>query len=150
MAGCYHLNSKFISKSSSLARDVILQLLKKLKLYRKLGLDTVFKATISFRTKIYLWSLVDYQHLQKYFYNWNITLNYYFICKINIRGNFLYLEMPLVALNTHILTPLFHPLSKTVNNSKGFVSVVLMIMSFQSFEVFYSSKINFFLFASLW
>ena len=66
----------------------------------------VHKAPISFHVKIYLWSIVDYQHLQKFFYNWNITLNYYFICKINIRGNFPYLEMPLVASNTYILTPL--------------------------------------------
>ena len=84
--------------------------LEKLKLCTKLGPDTVCETPISFHIKIYLWSLVDYQHLQKYFYNWNITLNYYFICKINIRGNFIYLEMPLVASNAHILTPLFRPL----------------------------------------
>ena len=36
------------------------------------------------------WSFADYQHLQKYFYNWNITLYYCFIHKINIRGNFIW------------------------------------------------------------
>ena len=75
--------------------DVMLQLLKKLKLYSKLGPDTVHKAPISFHIKTYLWSLVDYQHLQKYFYNWNIKLNYYFICKINIKGNFMQHQIPI-------------------------------------------------------
>ena len=83
----------------------------------------VLKTHISFHIKIYLWLLVDYQHLQKYFYNWNITLNYYFICKINIRGNFIYLEMPLVASNTHISTPLFRPLWKILNDLKRYVPV---------------------------
>ena len=31
-----------------------------------------------------MWSFVDYQRLQKYFHNLNITLNYSFICKIYI------------------------------------------------------------------
>ena len=42
-----------------LSPDVMLQLLKKLKLYSKLGPDTVHKAPISFHIKTYLWSLVD-------------------------------------------------------------------------------------------
>ena len=88
-------------------------------IYTKLHPDTVHKAPISFHIKIYLWLLVDYQHPQKYFYIWNITLNHYFMCKINIRGNFPYLEMPLVASITHILTPLFCPLWKIVNESKS-------------------------------
>ena len=104
----------------------MLQLLKKLKLYvyKTASRYSTQGPHVSFHIKIYLWSLVDYQHLQKYFYNWNITLNYYFICKINIRGNFLYLEMSLVASNTHILTPLFRPLWKIVNDSKCFVHSV--------------------------
>ena len=65
----------------------MLYLLKKLKLYTKLGPERVHKAPIGIQIKIYLWTFVDYQHLQKYFYNWKITLNYSFIYKINIRGN---------------------------------------------------------------
>ena len=53
----------------------MLQLLQKLKLYAELGPETVHKAPISIHIKIYLSSFVDYQHLQKYFYNWYITLN---------------------------------------------------------------------------
>ena len=68
----------------------MLHLLEKLKLYTKLLLERVHKAPISIQFKIYLWSFVDYQHLQKYFYNWSITMNYYFIYKINIRGNFIW------------------------------------------------------------
>ena len=129
----------------------MLQLLKKLKLYiHKLCPDIVYKAPISFHIKIHLWSLVDYQHLKKYFNNRNITLNYYFICNINMRGNFLYLEMPLVASNTHNLTSLFHPLWKIVNISKSFVPAVPMIISFKVLKYFSSGKISFFLFASLW
>ena len=126
------------------------QLLKKLELYIHKTAYTVHNAPISFHIKIYLWSLVDYQHLQKYFYNWNITLNYYFICKINIYGNFIYLEMPLVASNTHISTPLFCPLWKITNDSKGYVPAVPMIMSFKVLKYFSSGKISFFLFVSLW
>ena len=48
----------------------MLQLLKKLKLYTKLGPVKLG------HFKIYIRSFVDYQHLQKYFYNWNITWNY--------------------------------------------------------------------------
>ena len=54
--------------------DYVLQL-KKLNLYTKLGPDTVHKTPISFHIKFYLLPLVYYQHLQKYFYNWNISLN---------------------------------------------------------------------------
>ena len=68
----------------------MLHLLKKLKLYTKLVPETEHKAPISIQIKIYLWSFVDYQHMEKYFYNWNITLNYCFIYKINIRGNFIW------------------------------------------------------------
>ena len=124
----------------------MLLLLKKLKLYTKLSPDIVYKSPISFHIKIYLWSLVDYQHLQKCFYNWKITLNYYFICKINIRGNFLYLEMPLVASDTHILTPLFCPLWKIISDSKNVVPAVPMIMSFKVLKYFFSGEISFFLF----
>ena len=79
----------------------MLQLFKKLKLYRKLSPDVVHKNPMSFQIKIYLWSLVDYQHLQKCFYNWNIILNYYFICRINTRGNFIYLEMHQIPIFRH-------------------------------------------------
>ena len=77
-------------------------------------------------------------------------MNYYFIFKINTRDSFLYLEMPLVAPNTHNLTPLFRPLWKIVNDSKSFVPVVAMMMSFKVLKYFSSGKISFFLFASLW
>ena len=87
----------------------MLHLLKKLKLYTKMGPETERKAPISIHIKIYLWSFVDYQHLQKYFYNWNIiTLNHCLIYKINIRGNFTW--KCLTASNTHIISTLFHPL----------------------------------------
>ena len=59
----------------------MLHLLKKLKLKTKLSPERVHKAPISIQIKIHLWSFVDYQQLQKYFYNWNITLNYCFIYK---------------------------------------------------------------------
>ena len=59
-------------------------------LYTKLGPDRIHKAPISIQIKIYLWSFIDYQHIQKYFYNWNITLNYCFIYKINIKDNFIW------------------------------------------------------------
>ena len=121
-----------------------------LKLFTKLGPDTVHGPPISFHVKIYLWSLVDYEHLQKYFYNWNITLNYCFTSKINIIGNFIYLEMSLIASNTHIATPLFHPLWKIVNNSKSYGPAVPVIMSFKVLKYFSSDKISFFFFASLW
>ena len=111
---------------------------------------TVHKTSISFHIKVYLWSHVDYQHLQKYFYNWNITLNYYFICKIDIRDNFIYLEMPLVASNTHISAPLFCPLWKIVNDLKSYVPAVPMIMSFRVLKHFSTGKIIVFLFVSLW
>ena len=65
-------------------------LLKKLKLYIKLGPERVHKAPISIQIKIFLWSFVDDQHLQNYFYSWNIILNYCFIYKMNIRGNFIW------------------------------------------------------------
>ena len=77
----------------------MLHLLKKLKLYTKLVLERVHKAPISIQFKIYLLSFVDYQHLQKYFYNWSITMNYYFIYKMNIRGNFIWK----VSWSGHIL-----------------------------------------------
>ena len=118
----------------------MLHIFKKLKPYTKP--DTVHKAPISFYIKVYLWSLVDYEHLQKYFYDWNITLNYYFICKSNIRGNFIYLEMHLVGSNTHISTPLFCPLSKSVNDSKSYVPTVPMMMSFKVLKYFSGGKIS--------
>ena len=69
----------------------MLHLLKKLKLYTKLGPERVHQAPINIQIKMYLWSFADYQHsLQKYFYNWNIILTYCFIYKINIRGNFIW------------------------------------------------------------
>ena len=63
----------------------MLQFLKKLKL-RKSGSRKNIRKSI--HVKIYLWSFFDYHYLQKYLYNWNIKLNYYFICKINIKGYF--------------------------------------------------------------
>ena len=68
----------------------MLHLFKKLKLYTKLDQERVNKTSTSIQIKIYLLSFVDYQHLRKYFYYWNITLNYCSIYKINIRGNFLW------------------------------------------------------------
>ena len=57
--------------------------------------------------------------------------------------------MPLVAWNAHILTPLFPPLWKIVNDSKGFVPAVQMTMSFKVLKYFYINKISFFLFCWL-
>ena len=48
------------------------------------------KSTLSIHIKIYLWSFVDYHHLQKHFYNRNIILDYCFTCKNNIRGYFIW------------------------------------------------------------
>ena len=39
----------------------------------------------------------DSHYLQKYFYIWNIALNYYFICKINIRVYFISWKYPYFA-----------------------------------------------------
>ena len=50
----------------------------------------VQKQYISIQIRIYLWSFIDYQHTQKHFYDWYITLSYSFICIINIRGNFIW------------------------------------------------------------
>ena len=121
----------------------MLQFLKKLKLYTKLGPETVHKPLISIHTKIYLWSFVDYQYLKKYFYIWNITLNCCFICKIisrlTLSGN-----ASGYSSNAHNLTPLFHyPLWKIVHDS------VPMIMSFKVLKYFSNVKISFFLFAIL-
>ena len=145
MAGCFHLNSKFISKSSSPFQRcknfmwyqvmICLQLLKKLKLYTKLGPDTVHMAPISFHIKIYLWSLVDYQHLQKYFYNWNITLNYYVVCQNNI-SNLIYMGMPLATSNTHISTTLLPPLWRIVTDSKSYVPAAPMICHSKFWSIF--------------
>ena len=118
----------------------MLQLFKKLKLYTKLGPEHI---------KVYLWSLVDYQHLQKYFYNWNITLNYNFICEVNSTGNFMYLEMLLIASNVHISAPLFRPLWKIVNDLSNNVPAVPVIMSFKVLKCTSSGKISFFLFLSI-
>ena len=72
------------------SKDYMLHLLKKLKLYPKLGPERVNKAPKIIKVKIYLWLFVDYQHLKKYFYNWNITLSYCSIYKIIIRGNIIW------------------------------------------------------------
>ena len=70
----------------------MLHLPKKLKLYTKLGPQTIHKALIRIHMKTYLWSFVDYLHLKKYFYNWNIiTLNYCFIYKIDTRDKFIWI-----------------------------------------------------------
>ena len=61
------------------------------------------------------------------------------MCKISIlSGNFLYLEMSLVASNTQILTPVFRPPWKIVNDSKSFVLAVPIIMLFKVFKYFSS------------
>ena len=108
----------------------MLQYLKKLRIYTKLGPETVHKPLISIYTKTYLWSFVDHQYLKKYFFIWNITLNYCFICKI-IWGLTLSGNAPGYSSNAHNLTPLFHPLWKIVNDS------VPMIMSS---DVFFFQK----------
>ena len=129
----------------------MLEILNKLKLYIKLGPEAVHKAPMCVHIKIYLWSFVDYHHLQKYFYNWNITLNYCFICKINIRvtlsGN---APGSLIASNAHISTPLFRPLWKIVNDSKNYVPAVSAIMSFKVLKYFSNGKRSLFLFPGLW
>ena len=76
-------------------------------------------------------------------------MNYNVICKINIMGNFIYLEMPLIASNTHISAPLFCPLWTIVNDLNSYVSAVPIIMLFKVLKYFASGKISFFLFARL-
>ena len=125
----------------------MLHLLKKLKLYTKLGRETIHKAPISIHIKIHLWFFVGYQHLQKYFYNWHMKLNYYFICKINIMGNFM-LKSHWYSIKCPYFDRSFSGLWKIVNDSKNYVSAVPMIMSFNLLEYFYSGKISFFLFVS--
>ena len=115
-------------------------------IYIKLCPDTVHKVPISFHIKIYLRSLVEYQHQKNCFCNPNITLNYYFKCKIYIRGNFLYLEMPLVASNIHILTSLSRSLSKILNISKRFVPAAPIVMLLKVLKYFSIGKLSFFLF----
>ena len=115
----------------------MLHLLKKLKLYTKVGSESVHKTSISIQIKIYLWSFVDYQHLQKYFYNWNMILNYCSIYKINIRGNFIW-KYP--SSNFHISTRLSH------FEKKSNVLAVPMIMSFKVLKHFFSHKVSF----SIW
>ena len=44
------------------------------------------KRTLGIHIKTYFWSFLDYHYLKKYFYNWNITLNYCFVYKIKIRS----------------------------------------------------------------
>ena len=46
-------------------------------------------SSLSIHIKIYLQSFVYHHHPHEYFYYWNVKLNYFFICKINIRGNFI-------------------------------------------------------------
>ena len=123
----------------------MLHLLKKLKLYTKLIPETEHKAPISIHIKIYLWSFVDYQHLQKYFYNWNIrTLNHCFICKIGIRGNLIWKcpwqhQMPIFR---HYFTHF-----EKMYMKKSYLLAVPMIMPFKVLKYFSSGKISFFLFA---
>ena len=79
-------------------------------------------------------------------------MNYDVICKINIMGNFIYLEMPLIASNTHmkyLYTPLFCPLWTIVNDLNSYVPAVPIIMLFKVLKYFASGKISFFLFARL-
>ena len=124
----------------------MLQLLKKLKLYTKLGPDIY---------SIYIWPhKFPHQNLfaitctlpapRKVFLQLELDT-----WKINITGNFIYLEMPLIASNTHISRPLFRPLWKIVNDLKSYVPAVPMIMSFKVLKFISIDKISFFLFASL-
>ena len=116
----------------------MLHLLKKLKLYTKVGSESVHKTSISIQIKIYLWSFVDYQHLQKYSYNWNMILNYCSIYNINIRGNFIW-KYP--SSNFHISARLSHLLWKKKQCTSSTNDYVL-----QSFEAFLINKISFFYF----
>ena len=117
----------------------MLHLLKKINIYTTV---TAYKAPINIHIKIYLWSFVDYQHLQKHFYNWNITLNYWFIYKINIRGSFTW-KCPLVASNIHISTTLSDPLWKNINYSKSYVLAVPIVISFKVLNCFSINKNKF-------
>ena len=129
-------NVEGISKSSHF--EVSLNVFEKFsKIHRKISLfNKIWGLEIACRlaapTKVFL----QLEH----------NTDYYFISKINIRGDFLYLEMLLVASNTHILTPLFCALWKIVNDSKSFVPAVPMIMSFKVLKYFFSGEISFFLF----
>ena len=65
------------------------------------------KSILSIYIKIYLPSVVYHHQLQKYCYYWNITLNYCFICKINIKSN-LTRKLPLYRLDlSHLLFSVF-------------------------------------------
>ena len=56
----------------------------------------------------------------------------------------------LVASNSHISTILSHPLWKNVNESKKLCTGSANYHVFQSFEVFFSGKISFFLITCMW
>ena len=114
--------------------DYVLQL-KKLNLYTKLGPDTVHKTPISFHIKFYLLPLVYYQHLQKYFYNWNISGVTLYIWNCTWQH-----QIPILR---------HHYFAHFVNDSKSYVPAVPLIMSFKVLKDFSSGKISLFLFASL-
>ena len=59
--------------------------------------------------------------------------------------------MPLAASDTHILTPLFWPLSKIIKVSKRFVPTVPMILSFKVLKYFLVVKpVSFYLLPASW
>ena len=101
---------------------------------------------ISIPIKFYV-IFVDYQHLQKYFNNWNITLNYCFIFKSNVRGSVIW------KCSWQHQVPIFpyhcSPTLKNGNRLKSIVPTVPMVMSFKFFKYFSSGRISVFVFASL-
>ena len=73
LAGCFHLNSTFISKNV-----IPFPYMKKRKAIHKIG---SINNSLSIYTKTNSWSF-DYQLQEKNIYKWNMTLNNCFICKI--------------------------------------------------------------------
>ena len=83
--------------------------------------------TLSVNIEIYLRLFAYHYHLQKYFYNWNITMNYYFICKINIRDYFIWRYHWQRQMSIFHLTHYF----------SNFRNLNIAQKVLQSFEVFY-------------
>ena len=171
VADYFHSNSKFISKSSSspprwesfiyyrliffqasrptclmnyLSCNQLVRLysefLEKLKLYTKLGWNS--RWSIHIKKFIFDHIICRFPSPIKVFLELaNIIMNYWFISKINIRGQFIW-KCLLVASNANILLPLSCPLRKVVNDSKSYMSTVPMIMSFKVLKYFSSGPKN--------
>ena len=121
------------------SRDHMLQRLKKLKLYTKLGSETVYKYL---HQNLFLISFVDYHHLKKVF---STEISHWITAWFlkSISG----INLPLVASKAHILLTTVLP---SLKNCK-WLKTSCAYGALQRFEVFPKwQNIIFFLFASLW